>query len=330
MSTIPSPITWRDGVLELLDQRALPAEEAWLRCERPEDVAAAIRTMAVRGAPAIGIAAAYGLALAARRGDDVAGAVALLADTRPTAVNLRWALDRAAAAAGGGAEAVLEEARAIHREQEDADRRMGELGAELFSPGDRALTHCNTGALATGGRGTAAGVLRAAWEAGRLEAVWVDETRPLLQGARLTAWELDLAGVLYRVVADAGAGSLIARGLVSRVVVGADRIAANGDVANKVGTYPLAVLADRHRIPFYVAAPVSTIDLRTASGEGIEIEERDPGEVVELGGRRIAPPGADAANPAFDVTPAELVTAIITERGVLEPPYGEAIERVAG
>lgn len=329
MTAIPSPITWRDGVLELLDQRALPGEETWLRCESPEDVAAAIRTLAVRGAPAIGIAAAYGLALAARGGGDVAAAAELLGGTRPTAVNLRWALRRTAAAEGGP-DAVLEEARAIHREQEEADRRMGELGAELFREGDRALTHCNTGALATGGRGTAAGVLRSAWEAGRLEQVWVDETRPLLQGARLTAWELGRAGIPYRVVADAGAGSLMARGLVSRVVVGADRIAANGDVANKVGTYPLAVLADRHGIPFYVAAPVSTIDPGTPSGDAIEIEERDPAEVVELGGRPIAPAGADAANPAFDVTPAELVTAIITERGVLEPPYGEAIARVAG
>ena len=322
-----APITWRDGVLELLDQRRLPAEEHRLRCERPDQVADAIRSLAVRGAPAIGIAAAYGLALAAARGEDLEAAAALLADTRPTAVNLRWALDRVLAA--GPADA-LDEARRIHREQEDADRRMGELGAALFEPGDRALTHCNTGALATGGRGTAAGVLRSAWEHGRLAQVWVDETRPLLQGARLTAWELGRAGIPYRVVADAGAGSLMARGLVSRVVVGADRIAANSDVANKVGTYPLAVLADRHGIPFYVAAPVSTIDPRTPTGDSIVIEEREPAEVVELGGRRIAPEGAEAANPAFDVTPAELVTAIVTEAGVLEPPYEEAIARVAG
>ena len=329
-TAIPSPITWRDGLLELLDQRALPAEETWLHCGSADDVAAAIRTLAVRGAPAIGIAAAYGLALAARRGDDVPAAAALLADTRPTAVNLRWALDRAEAATAGGPDAVLAEAHAIHREQVEADRRMGELGAALFQPGDHALTHCNTGALATGGRGTAAGVLRSAWENGRLAQVWVDETRPLLQGARLTAWELGKAGIPYRVVADAGAGSLMARGLVSRVVVGADRIAANGDVANKVGTYPLAVLADRHSIPFYVAAPVSTIDPSTTSGDAIEIEERDPAEVVELAGQQIAPTDAGAVNPAFDVTPAELVTAIITERGVLEPPYAEAIARVAG
>ena len=331
----PTPLSWRDGVLELLDQRRLPAEETWSRCERPEQVADAIRTLAVRGAPAIGIAAAYGIALAAARGDDLGAAARLLGDTRPTAVNLRWALDRVltaaeAAASGGAAAAVLDAAERIHAEQVEADRRMGELGAALFEPGDRALTHCNTGALATGGRGTGAGVLRSAWEEGRLAQVWVGETRPLLQGARLTAWELGRAGIPYRVVADSGAGSLMARGLVSRVVVGADRIAANGDVANKVGTYALAVLADRHRIPFYVAAPVSTIDPATPAGGDIVIEERDPAEVVELGGRRIAPAGAEAANPAFDVTPAELVTAIITERGVLEPPYGEAIARVAG
>lgn len=327
--TAISPISWRDGVLELLDQRLLPAEEAWLRCSEPANVADAIRSLAVRGAPAIGIAAAYGLALAAARGEDLAPAARLLGDTRPTAVNLRWALDRVLAA-GPDPAAVLDEAHRIAREQVEADRRMGELGAELFAAGDRVLTHCNTGALATGGRGTAAGVLRSAWETGRLAQVWVDETRPLLQGARLTAWELEREGIPYRVVADSGAGSLMARGLVSRVIVGADRIARNGDVANKVGTYALAVLADRHSIPFYVAAPVSTIDPATPTGAAIEIEERDPAEVVELGGRRIAPQGAQAANPAFDVTPAELVTAIVTEAGVLEPPYGEAIGRVLG
>jgi methylthioribose-1-phosphate isomerase len=320
-----TPIRWRDGVLELLDQRLLPADEAWLECETPADVAGAIRTLAVRGAPAIGIAAAYGLALAAARGEDLDAAARMLGDTRPTAVNLRWALDRALAA-----DDPLAEAHAIAREQLEADHRMGELGAELFAEGDRVLTHCNTGALATGGRGTAAGVLRSAWERGRLAQVWVDETRPLLQGARLTAWELERAGIPYRVVADAGAGSLMARGLVSRVVVGADRIARNGDVANKVGTYPLAVLADRHGIPFYVAAPVSTIDAGTPSGDSIEIEQRDQAEVVELRGVRIAPEGAEAENPAFDVTPAELVTAIITEAGVLEPPYDESIGAVLG
>ena len=229
-------------------------------------------------------------------------------------MNLGWALDRALAA-----DDPLAFAQQLHRDQLDADRRMAALGAERFAQGDRALTHCNTGALATGGFGTAGGVLRAAWEQGRLAQVWVDETRPLLQGARLTAWELQRAGIPFRVVADSAAGGLMARGLVDRIVVGADRIAANGDVANKVGTYPLAVLAARHDVPFYVAAPVSTIDPHTPSGAQIPIEERDPAEVTGDG---------QAFNPAFDVTPAELVTAIFTEAGVLEPPYEESIARV--
>jgi methylthioribose-1-phosphate isomerase len=303
-------LRWDDGVLLVLDQRLLPGEEQWVRCETPAQVAECIRTLAVRGAPAIGLAAAYGMALA----DDAEDAASLLRSTRPTAVNLGWALDRALAA-----EDALAFARQLHRDQLAADRRMAELGAERFAEGDRVLTHCNTGALATGGFGTAGGVLRAAWEQGRLAQVWVDETRPLLQGARLTAWELGRAGIPFRVVADSAAGGLMARGLVDRIVVGADRIAANGDVANKVGTYPLAVLAARHEVPFYVAAPVSTIDPDTASGAQIPIEERDPAEVTGDG---------HAFNPAFDVTPAELVTAIFTEAGVLEPPYEESIARV--
>jgi methylthioribose-1-phosphate isomerase len=328
-----APLRWVEGALLVLDQRALPAEERWTRCQTPAQVAGCIRSMAVRGAPAIGLAAAYGMALAEEAGNDLAAAAALLRATRPTAVNLGWAIDRAleAAGAGGGGPGAAERtapahrtlfelARRLHREQDEADRRLAELGAERFQEGDRALTHCNTGALATGGYGTAGGVLRAAWERGRLARVWVDETRPLLQGARLTAWELRRAGIPFRVVADAAAGGLMARGLVDRVVVGADRIAANGDVANKIGTYPLAVLAARHGVPFYVAAPVSTIDPRTPNGGAIPIEERDPDEVTE---------DADAFNPAFDVTPAELVTAVFTEAGVLEPPYGEAIARVA-
>jgi methylthioribose-1-phosphate isomerase len=245
--------------------------------------------------------------------DDRDAAAELLRSTRPTAVNLAWALERTR-----GADDPLEAARRLHQDQRDADRRLAELGAELFGEGTRALTHCNTGALATGGIGTACGVLRVAWERGRLAEVWVDETRPLLQGARLTAWELRHAGIPHRVVADSAAGSLMAQGRVDRVIVGADRIAANGDVANKVGTYPLAVLADRHAVPFYVAAPLSTIDPATPGGASIPIEERDPAEVVAAG---------DAFNPAFDVTPAELVTAIVTEAGVLEPPYGESIAR---
>jgi len=308
--TCIEPLRFEGGALHVLDQRGLPAEERWIRCETPEQVADCIRTLAVRGAPAIGIAAAYGIALAADRDS----AAAVLRSTRPTAINLGWALDRCLAAAD-----PLAEARAIHREQDAADRRIAELGAERFAEGDRALTHCNSGALATAGYGTGGGVLRAAWECGRLASVWVGETRPLLQGARLTAWELERAGVPHTVVADSGAGSLLARGLVDRVVVGADRIAANGDVANKIGTYPLAVLAARHGVPFYVAAPVSTLDPATPDGQAIPIEERDPAEVSDW---------TSAFNPAFDVTPAELVDAIFTERGTLEPPYDEAIRSV--
>jgi methylthioribose-1-phosphate isomerase len=304
------PLRFEDGALLVLDQRALPQEERWIRCDTVEQVADCIRTLAVRGAPAIGLAAAYALALA----DDREAAAELLRSTRPTAVNLAWALEQCRDAPD-----VLDVARRLHREQLEADRRMGELGADLFADGTRALTHCNAGALATGGLGTACGVLVTAWERGRLAEVWVDETRPLLQGARLTAWELRQAGIPHRVVADSAAGSLMARGLVDRVVVGADRIAANVDVANKVGTYPLAVLAARHDVPFYVAAPVSTIDPSTPDGASIPIEERDPAEVVV---------GGEAFNPAFDVTPAELVTAIVTEAGVLEPPYTESIARV--
>jgi methylthioribose-1-phosphate isomerase len=308
MTDAAAPLRWEDGALLLLDQRALPGEERWLRCERADEVADAIRTLAVRGAPAIGIAAAYGMALA----DDAAAAAALLRSTRPTAVNLAWALERSLEA-----EDRLALARRLHREQYEADLRLAELGAERFTQGDRALTHCNAGALATAGYGTAGGVLLAAWERGRLAQVWVDETRPLLQGARLTAWELGRAGIPFQVVADSAAGGLMARGLVDRVVVGADRIAANGDVANKVGTYPLAVMAARHGVPFYVAAPLSTLDPATPSGAEIPIEERDPAEVT----RGEAP----AFNPAFDVTPAELVTAIFTEAGVLEPSYERSI-----
>jgi methylthioribose-1-phosphate isomerase len=303
------PFRFEDGALLILDQRALPAEERWIRCDTVEQVADCIRTLAVRGAPAIGIAAAYGMALA----EDRVAAAELLRSTRPTAVNLAWALEQCR-----DADEPLEVARRLHTEQHEADRRLGELGAELFGEGTRALTHCNTGALATGGIGTACGVLRIAWEQGRLAEVWVDETRPLLQGARLTAYELRHAGIPHRVVADSAAGSLMAQGRVDRVIVGADRIAANGDVANKVGTYPLAVLADRHGVPFYVAAPLSTIDPATPDGASIPIEERDPAEVVA---------GGDAFNPAFDVTPAELVTAIVTEAGVLEAPYGESIAK---
>jgi methylthioribose-1-phosphate isomerase len=307
------PLRFEDGALFVLDQNALPARQRWIRCETPDAVAECIRTLAVRGAPAIGIAAAYGMALAGAGG--LAAAGDLLRSARPTAVNLAWSVDQVLASGD-----PLECARRLHREQEAADRRLAALGASRFQPGDRALTHCNAGPLATAGYGTAGGVLRAAWERGRLAQVWVGETRPLNQGARLTTWELERDGIPYRLVTDSSAGTLMARGLVQRIVVGADRIAVNGDVANKIGTYPLAVLAARHGVPFYVAAPVSTIDPGAATGAAIPIEERDPSEL-----------GADvpAVNLAFDVTPAELVTAIVTEAGVLEPPYEEAIAAVA-
>jgi methylthioribose-1-phosphate isomerase len=325
-----APIVWREDALELLDQTRLPHEEHWLRCTSAEDVAEAIRRLAVRGAPAIGVAAAYGVVLGVRSGAPFEAVRDLLAATRPTAVNLRWALDRMGEVAAEGDAALLEHAHAIARAQEEADARMAEHGAALIGQGERLLTHCNTGALATAGRGTAGGVIEAGFRAGRVAHVWVDETRPLLQGARLTAWELQRAGVPFQVVPDASAGALMARGLVDRVVVGADRIAANGDVANKIGTYTVAVLAARHDVPFHVAAPLSTIDPGTPTGNEIEIEERGGDEVTSVFGVRVAPAGTDAMNMAFDVTPHELVTSIVTEDGVLEPPYEESIARAVG
>ncbi|HUJ55551.1 MAG TPA: S-methyl-5-thioribose-1-phosphate isomerase [Gaiellaceae bacterium] len=294
----------------LLDQRRLPHEVAEVRCASAAEVAEAIRTMVVRGAPAIGIAAAYGLALAARRGEDLAEAERVLAASRPTAVNLPWAL------AEMRGDPTPERARALHEQEVDRCRRMAAHAAGLFAPGTRALTHCNAGGLATGGYGSAVGALRAAWERGLLERVLVDETRPLLQGARLTAWELEQLAIPHAVVADSAAGSLMARGEVDLVVTGADRIAANGDTANKIGTYSLAVLAAHHRIPLYVVAPSSSVDLSTPDGTGIPIEERDPAEVSAR---------FPARNPAFDVTPAGLIAAIVTERGVHRPPYEESL-----
>ncbi len=325
-----APIAWRDDVLMVLDQTALPADTVWLRCESAEDVADAIRRLAVRGAPAIGVAAAYGVVLGVSSGRDFDSVRDLLAATRPTAVNLTWALARMAEVAHDERAALLERAHAIAREQDEADARMAEHGAALIGAGERVLTHCNTGALATAGRGTAGGVIEAAFREGRVAHVWVDETRPLLQGARLTAWELQRAGVPFQVVPDSSAGALMARGLVDRVIVGADRIAANGDVANKIGTYTVAALADRHGVPFHVAAPLSTIDPATPTGGDIEIEERAGAEVTSVMGVPIAPAGTEAMNMAFDVTPHDLVTSIVTENGVLEPPYEEAIARALG
>ena len=337
-----SPIRWQQDHLRLLDQTRLPQEEEWLECRTPEDVARAIRRLAVRGAPAIGVAAAYGLVLGILTapagkdlGDHFGDVIQLLGSTRPTAVNLRWALDqgrevfednadRNAAALVAALSAWAEQ---LHAADVAANRRIGSYGQALFGEGDRVMTHCNTGSLATAGYGTALGVIRAAWETGKVEMVWVDETRPLLQGARLTTWELQRLAIPFRLITDSSAGLLLARGLVDRVVVGADRIAANGDTANKIGTYPLAVLAHRHGVPFYVAAPLSTIDPQTATGAQIPIEEREPDEIVTVFGTRIAPEGAGAANFAFDVTPAELITAIITDVGVLSRPYAEAIDK---
>ena len=337
-----SPIRWRDDALELLDQTLLPSAEEWLRCGRPEDVAGAIRRLSVRGAPAIGVAAAYGLVVGLDPTSSVedlrdpfSATRQLLMATRPTAVNLGWALargqdvfDRASAAATSAVdvrEALLEWAHEEHRRDIETNQRMGAHGSELFAAGDRVLTHCNAGALATAGFGTAIGVIEASFRAGKLASVWVDETRPLLQGARLTAWELGRLGIPFHVIPDVVAGSILSRNMVDRIVVGADRIAANGDVANKIGTYTVAVLAKRHEVPFYVAAPLSTIDLETPTGAGIPIEERSPDEVTEVFGTRVAPADAPALNVAFDVTPAELVSAIITEEGVLVPPFGESI-----
>jgi methylthioribose-1-phosphate isomerase len=300
----------------VLDQRRLPDDEVELECRTADDVAEAIRTLAVRGAPAIGIAAAYGYALAVAQGDDPDRAAAVLAASRPTAVNLSWALEEVRTSAD-----PAERAREIHRDEVDRCRRMALHGAELIAPRSRALTHCNTGGLATGGYGTALGALRAAHDQGRVDHVWVDETRPLLQGARLTAWELGELGIPYAVIVDGAAGGLMASGQVDCVLVGADRIAANGDTANKVGTYPLAVLAAHHGLPFYVVAPTSTIDPATASGGEIVIEERTGDEVTAR---------FPARNPAFDVTPAALVTAIVTELGVHRAPYGETLPRPAG
>jgi methylthioribose-1-phosphate isomerase len=294
----------------LLDQRRLPDEEVELECATVEELVVAIRELAIRGAPAIGVAAAYGLALAAARGDDVDAAAALLASSRPTAVNLAWAL------AEVRDDPTPEHARRLHEEEVERCRAMAAHAADLFAPATRALTHCNAGGLATGGYGSAVGALRAAWERDLLTHVWVDETRPLLQGSRLTAWELEAAGIPHAVIADSAAASIMAAGEVDCVVTGADRIAANGDTANKIGTYSLAVLAAHHGIPLYVVAPTSTVDLFTQTGADIPIEERAGAELTSR---------FPARNPAFDVTPAALIAAIVTEEGVHRAPYTESL-----
>jgi methylthioribose-1-phosphate isomerase len=302
----------------LLDQRRLPDEVSYLECRSAGEVAGAIRTLAVRGAPAIGITAAYGYALAAARGEDLDEAASVLLASRPTAVNLPWALAEMRRD-DQSAPALAVRARALHEEEVERCRRMAAHAVGMLGPGTRAFTHCNAGALATGGVGTALGAIREGFERGLVAHVLVGETRPLMQGARLTAWELERAGVPVSVVADSAAGSLIARGEIDVVLTGADRIAANGDTANKIGTYPLAVLAARHGVPFYVVAPSSTVDLAAEGGAEIPIEERDPAEVSDR---------FPARNPAFDVTPAALLTAIVTEEGVHRAPYAESLAGV--
>ena len=322
-----TPLRWTGTALELLDQRLLPEEERWVECRDAGSVVRAIRDMIVRGAPAIGIAAAFGMALAALRGENLHQAAATLKASRPTAVNLAWAVDRMSALGQASPQALVAEAERILAADIEANMRIGQYGAELLGPSITLLTHCNAGALATGGYGTALGVVRAAVESGRKVAVFADETRPYLQGARLTAWELQKDGIDVTLITDNMSGHFFQQGRFDAVVVGADRIAANGDTANKIGTYTVAVLASAHNVPFYVAAPMSTIDIACPSGASIPIEERSGEEVVETFGRRIAPVGIAVRHPAFDVTPARLITAIITERGVLRPPFTSSIER---
>jgi methylthioribose-1-phosphate isomerase len=336
------PIVWRNGALELLDQRLLPARNEFLRLSEADAVARSISDMVVRGAPAIGITAAYGVVLAARArfGEDasawrglIRNDLALLADARPTAVNLSWALARMAKVidtwgAGDPTEVLLAEAQAIHAEDIAANRRMGELGAAILGEPGAVLTHCNAGSLATGGYGTALGVIRSGYAAGLVRQVYADETRPWLQGARLTAWELAQDGIAVTLLADGAASYLLSQGGVRWIIVGADRIAANGDTANKIGTYNLAVSARYHGVRFMVAAPTSTIDMAVADGNGIPIEQRSCDELLCLGGQRVAAAGVRAWNPSFDVTPATLVDVLVTERGVVERPNAEKLARL--
>jgi methylthioribose-1-phosphate isomerase len=339
-------VDWQDDAVVMIDQRKLPGAEVYVKCRTAPEVARAIKTMVIRGAPAIGVSAAIGVALGMKKSKATGTAkfaaefqktCDLLASTRPTAVNLFWAIDRmkrcfgAAVQAGSSVDDIkgrLEsEARAIHDEDVAACRAMGRFGAELVPEKARILTHCNAGALATAGYGTALGVIRAAVEQGKQVSVFADETRPFLQGARLTAWELTHDGIDTTVITDNMAATFMRQGMIDLVVVGADRIAANGDVANKVGTYGVAVLAREHGLPFYVAAPSSTLDLATASGAGIPIEERPIREVTHVGSTRLTPEQAKIRNPAFDVTPARYVTAIITERGIWRAPYEESLRK---
>jgi methylthioribose-1-phosphate isomerase len=343
----PQTIAWKDNKVVILDQRRLPAEEVYLECSDADMVAEAITTMAIRGAPAIGIAAAMGLALGALTiahkdfssfNKELNAIYATLKATRPTAVNLGWALERMMGMCEDNKERtvedikglLVEEALAILKEDIDINKRIGRHGKDLISEGDAILTHCNAGALATGGYGTALGVIRSAWGEKKNIAVVATETRPLLQGARLTVWELTKEGIPVTLITDSMAGYFMQRGEIDLVIVGADRIARNGDVANKIGTYTLAVLANEHKIPFYVAAPLSTFDPTIKTGKGIPIEERNPDEVTAPWGHRIAQEGIGGRNPAFDVTSHRYVSAIITEQGVIRPPFEKTIEQFRG
>ena len=318
---------WAGDRLRMLDQRALPHREEWLELRDAGEVAAAIRDMAVRGAPAIGIAASYGMALAALKGDDLGKARRVLAASRPTAVNLFWALERLSRLP---AERILEEAQAVEREDLEMNLAIGRHGAELVPEGANVLTICNTGALATGGHGTALGVIRSAHEGGKGIHVWACETRPRQQGLRLTAYELTKEGIPFHAVADSAAATLMKDGKVDLVIAGADRIAANGDTANKIGTYMLAALADHHKIPFYIAAPTSTFDATLPNGAAIPIEERGADELTHSEGTAIAPAGTPVFNPAFDVTPGGLISAIVSEAGVHRGPYAFATDASLG
>jgi len=312
-------LEWRGNALRLIDQRELPNILSYFDCCETEDFVFAIKELIVRGAPAIGITAAYAIALAAKRGEDIIAAGSLLKASRPTAVNIAWAVDRMlkiAAESNDDFERLEREAIAVHTEDAAMCRKIGEHGSALIKDGMNILTHCNAGALATGGIGTALGIIYTAHFAGKKIHIWVDETRPILQGARLTAWELARAGVPHTLLCDNMAANLMAQGRVDCVITGADRIAANGDIANKIGTYNLAVLCSYHKIPFYVAAPSSTFDDNTATGEQIKIEQRLPDEVKKIGGLPIAPESTSAYNPAFDITPREMINAIISERGI--------------
>src|SRR5690242_9971208 len=339
-------LEWTDSGVRFIDQRKLPTEETYVTCATYEEVAEAIRNMTVRGAPAIGVAAAMGIALGAR--DAEAGHVSelrraldqiceIIGETRPTAVNLFWAIRRMQQKFEACAElpvdhirhALITEAQRMYVEDIAANEAMGRHGATLMPSSGGVLTHCNAGALATCGYGTALGVIRAAVEAGKKLQVYADETRPFLQGSRLTAWELKKDGIPTTVISDNMAGAMMKQGKIGAIVVGADRIAANGDVANKIGTYTVAVLAREHEIPFYVAAPFSTIDLETPDGGEIPIEQRNPREVTHIAGKQMVPDGVEIENPAFDVTPAKYVTAIITERGIARTPYEDSLRKLS-